>query len=278
MESFMKAWLTKYRIIVFLVLTLIASWYPWYIGGHGYRVWGPSLAGLIVVAVTEGRKGLGDMVRRLFRWRVGLVWWAVALLGPVVLTLVAIGVHVLTGGEAPSLLFWKEEWYMAPVLMVFLLLPLWGGPGGEEPFGWRGYMQPKLQEKWGQWGPLMTSIIIGLAWGVWHLPEFYNPTSTQYAIGIGFSVPMIVMWTSLSIVMTWLYNKTNGSVLLSGVVYHLMVDFSQATLLADFSMAGMSEGIPQLDLRLLTTSIGVFALVALVLVIATRGRIGWKEH
>jgi membrane protease YdiL (CAAX protease family) len=139
-------------------------------------------------------------------------------------------------------------------------------------------MQPKLQEKWGQWGPLMTSIIIGLAWGVWHLPEFYNPTSTQYAIGIGFSVPMIVMWTSLSIVMTWLYNKTNGSVLLSGVVYHLMVDFSQATLLADFSMAGMSEGIPQLDLRLLTTSIGVFALVALVLVIATRGRIGWKEH
>jgi hypothetical protein len=153
MESFMKAWLTKYRIIVFLVLTLIASWYPWYIGGHGYRVWGPSLAGLIVVAVTEGRKGLGDMVRRLFRWRVGLVWWAVALLGPVVLTLVAIGVHVLTGGEAPSLLFWKEEWYMAPVLMVFLLLPLWGGQGEKSHLGGVDTCSPSSRKSGGSGVP-----------------------------------------------------------------------------------------------------------------------------
>jgi membrane protease YdiL (CAAX protease family) len=151
-------------MILFMVLTLIASWYPWYTGGHGLKVWGPSLAGLIVVALVGGRKGLGDMFRRLFRWRVSLVWWAVALLVPVVLTLVAIGVHVLTGGEAPSLLFWKQEWYMAPVLMLILLTPLFGGPGGEEPFGWRGYMQPQLQEKWGRRGPLMTSAAIGITW------------------------------------------------------------------------------------------------------------------
>jgi len=271
----MKSFLKKYQLIIFFALTFIISWMPWYTGGHGFRAWGPSLAGLIVVAIVEGKKGIGDMLRRLVRWRVGIVWWAVALLGPAVLILIAIGVHVLTGGDAPSFIFWKQQWYMAPVLMLVLLLPV-GGPGGEEPFGFRGYAQPKLQAVWGQWGPLITSLIIGTIWGVWHLPEFYNPTSSQYALGIGFLGPFIVMEIANSIIMTWIYNKTGRSVLLGGVVYHLTVDIFSATMLADFTLAGMTEGIPPLDLRLLTVQMVVFALAALILVVVTRGRLGYS--
>ena len=104
----------------------------------------------------------------------------------------------------PNLQVLEEEWYLAPVLMLILLTPL-GGPGGEEYFGWRGYAQPALLKRWGQWAPLIASVMIGIAWGVWHLPEFYNPVSTQHALGIGFFVPFIVSEVATSVVITWLY-------------------------------------------------------------------------
>jgi membrane protease YdiL (CAAX protease family) len=273
----MRALLKRHQIVIFFALTLIISWFPWYTGRSGFRAWGPSLAGLIVVAVVEGRKGIGDMLRRLVRWRVGSLWWAIALLAAPAMSLVAIGIHVLTGGQAPPFTFWRQEWHLAPVFMLILLSPM-GGPGGEEPFGWRGYAQPKLHQKWGQCGPLIASFIIGAAWGVWHLPEFFNPASTQYALGIGFLGPMLISWIAHSIVMTWLYNETGGSVLVAGVAYHLMLDVS-STLLVDFTVTGMLSGAQVgalADFRLLTLQIVVSALVALLLVIATRGRLGYS--
>jgi membrane protease YdiL (CAAX protease family) len=273
----MKTLLKRYQIIIFFVLTFIISWYPWYSGGEGFFTWGPSAAGLIVTAVVTGRKGIALMLRRLIRWRARFRYWAVALFGPFIIMLTGISIYVLTGGEIPGFTFWKEEWYLAPVFMLILLLPI-GGPGGEEPFGWRGYAQPKLQEKFGQWwGPLLTSFIIGTAWGVWHLPEFFNPASTQYALGIGFLAPFILMEISNSIVMTWLYNKTGASVLIAGVIYHLMLDVS-ATLLLDITLTGLMAGeiVPTPDFGLLQVQVIVTALVALIFVIATRGRLGFS--
>jgi membrane protease YdiL (CAAX protease family) len=273
----MKALLKRHQIIIFFVLTFIISWYPWYSGGEGFFTWGPSAAGLIVTAVVAGRKGIVLMLRRLVLWRARFRYWAVALFGPFIIMLTGISIHVLTGGEMPRFTFWKEEWYLAPVFMLILLLPI-GGPGGEEPFGWRGYAQPKLQEKFGQWwGPLLTSFIIGTAWGVWHLPEFFNPASTQYALGIGFLVPFILMEISNSIVMTWLYNKTGASVLIAGVIYHLMLDVS-ATLLLDITLTGLMAGeiVPTPDFGLLQVQVIVAALVALIFVVATKGRLGFS--
>jgi membrane protease YdiL (CAAX protease family) len=272
----MKAFLKRYQIIIFFVLTFIISWYPWYSGGHGFFTWGPSAAGLIVTAFVAGRKGIILMLRRLIRWRARFRYWAVALFGPFVIMLTGIGIFILIGGDMPPLTFWKEEWYMAPLLILVLLLPM-GGPGGEEPFGWRGYAQPKLQERFPKWwGPLLASFIIGTAWGVWHLPEFFNPSSTQYALGIGFLVPFIVMEISNSVVMTWLYNKTGASVLIAGVVYHLMLDVS-ATLLIDITLTGLMSGevVPTPDFGLLWMQVAVSTTVALIFVIVSKGRLGF---
>lgn len=271
----MTAFLKKYQILFFFALTFIISWYPWYTGGHGYKAAGPSYAGLIVVAIVGGWKGIVEMLRRLVRWRVGIVWWAVALLGPPALVLFAIGLHVLLGGEAPSFLMWRQEAHMLPALVLILLSPF-GGPGGEEPFGWRGYAQPRLQEKWGRWGPLMTSLIIGLIWAVWHLPEFYNPKSTQYALGIWGLVPLIIMEIANSIIMTWLYIKTGGSVLVAGVLFHLMLDISGSTMLVDFTVTGMRAGevIPPADTNLIIMQAAVMSAAAILLIVATRGRLG----
>ena len=74
--------------------------------------------------------------------------------------------------------------------------------------------------------------------------------------------------------MTWIYNKTGGSTLIAGIIFHLALDVSSVTLLADFSMAGMTEGLPALDLRLVSFQIAVFAILAAVITIATRGQLG----
>lgn len=148
----LKALVKRYQIVLFLALTFVISWFPWYAGGQGFRAWGPSLAGIVVVALVEGRKGIGDMLRRLVRWCVGIAWWAVALFGAFAITFAAIAIHVLTGGQAPPFTLWRQEWYLAPVLVLIWLSPM-GGPGGEEPFGWRGYAQPRLQVRWGVGAP-----------------------------------------------------------------------------------------------------------------------------
>jgi len=272
----MRALLNRHQIVIFFVLTFIISWYPWYSGGKGFFTWGPSAAGLIITMVVAGRKEVVVMLRRLVRWQAGFLCWAVALLGPFVIMLTSIGIFILAGGEPPPLTFWREEWYLAPVLVLVLLLPM-GGPGGEEPFGWRGYAQSKLQARFGKWwGPLLTSSVIGIAWGVWHLPEFFNPSSTQYALGIGFLGPFIAMEISISIVMTWLYNKTGASVLIAGVVYHLMMDVS-ATLLLDITLTGLMSGevVPTPATGLLWIHVVVTTIVALIFVIATKGRLGF---
>lgn len=88
---------------------------------------------------------------------------------------------------------------------------------------------------------------------------------------------MISSWIAHSIVMAWLCNKT-GSVLLGGLIYHLMLDVS-STLLVDFTVTGMFRGEQvgsPADLRLLTVQMVVSALVALILVIGTRGRLGYS--
>jgi membrane protease YdiL (CAAX protease family) len=272
----MKTFLKRYQIIIFFALAFIISWYPWYSGGEGFFAWGPSAAGLIVTAVVAGRKGLVAMLRRLIRWRVKFRFWAVALLSPFAVMLTGIGIYILIGGEPPPLTFWKKEWFLAPVFMLLFLAPMFG-PGGEEPFGWRGYAQPQLQAKFNLWwGPLLTSFIIGAAWGLWHLPEFFNPSSTQYALGIGFLIPFIMMEISNSIVMTWLYNKTGASVLIAGIVYHLMLDVS-ATLLLDITFTGLMSGevVPTPDFGLLWMQVAVSTTVALIFVLVTRGRLGF---
>lgn len=272
----MKTFLKKHQIIIFFALTFIISWYPWYTGGVGFKAAGPSYAGLTVVLIVSGWAGVKMMLRRLVKWRVGIIWWAVALLGPLLVVLTAIGLHILAGGEAPSFQVWKVEPLMIPVLMLILISPI-GGAGGEEPFGWRGYAQPMLQEKLGKWAPIITSFIIGIVWAVWHLPEFYNPASTQYALGWSGFVPLIIMEITNSIIMTWLFNKTGGSVLVAGVIWHLAVDTFSTTLLTGFTVTGMLAGevMPAVDLGLITMLAVVMSVLALALLIVTKGKLGF---
>lgn len=263
----------KYPLAFFIFLTFLISWLPWYSGGQGIFVFGPTLAGLITTALVAGKEGMQEIWQRAFQWRVGIKWWLVALLFPGFLTLIAVGINRFMGGSIPPFTFIKQQWYWLP---VFFLITMVGGPLGEE-FGWRGFALPRLQEKW---NPILASVIIGLIWGFWHLPQFFNPSAIHYELGIA-RIPLYVLAeVGLATIMTWVYNKTKGSLLVGGMIYHNADNFWGTVLITQATMSSALSGsdIAHVDLQLwmISTLIGLAA--AVIIAIATRGKLGYEKE
>lgn len=159
----MKPFINRYQFIIFVLLTFVISWFPWYAGiAPEVMTMGPSIAAFLVVIIIGGRRGLVNLLRPFGRWRVGWGLWVIAIFGPAILYLIGIGVHLLTGGEAPPFIMIREELHLIPLYLVIVVLMPWNGPVGEE-FGWRGYALPTLQTKY---GPVIASLVIGTIWGV----------------------------------------------------------------------------------------------------------------
>jgi uncharacterized protein len=203
----------RYPLIVFFVLAYVFSWWTWPLYAFGLSpspiiAFGPFLAAILVLALTTGKGGVVTLLRRMVRWRVRPVWYAVALLLPVAISGGAALLNVVVlGASAPSpaeLGAWSG---LVPTFFLLLLVPGIGG-AWEEP-GWRGYALPKLQ---GGHSALLASLILGVVWAFWHLPLM--------VIGqIHLSDPVfIVAWT---VVFTWVFNNTNGSVLIAMLMHNM---------------------------------------------------------
>jgi uncharacterized protein len=160
----------------------------------------PFLAALVVLAITHGKSGIGGLLRRMVRWRVGLGWYAVALLLPAGLALAATVLNVLLGAQAPSaadLGGWTD---LLPGFAIALLIPGLGG-AWEEP-GWRGFALPRLQA--GR-SALFAALILGVLIAGWHVPLM--------VVGdVHWSD--IVLIIGAVIIFNWVFNNANGSVLI----------------------------------------------------------------
>jgi uncharacterized protein len=203
----------RYPLITFFVLAYVFSWWPWPLYAldltPGYIIgFGPFLAALVVLALTRGKVGILELLKRMVRWRVRPVWYAVALLLPVAIALGATVLNVLLlGAQHPpsaELGGWPS---LIPTFFLLLLIPGIGG-AWEEP-GWRGYALPKLQVSR---SALLASLILGVPWAFWHLP-----------LMVYGAVPWsdIAYVTVQSVVYTWLFNNTGGSVLIV-MLFHTM--------------------------------------------------------
>ena len=159
----------QHPLITFFVLSYALSWWPSILyaldlSPQPVAGFGPFLAALVVLVLTRGKSGIGGLLRRMVRWRVGLRWYAVALLLPVAITLAATSLNVLLGAQAPSaadLGGWTD---LFPTFAILLLVPGLGG-AWEEP-GWRGFALLRLQT--GRWA-LLASLILGVLIVGWHL-------------------------------------------------------------------------------------------------------------
>jgi membrane protease YdiL (CAAX protease family) len=165
---------------------------------------GPTLAGLIAATFLGGHRELRRLVGKLFRWRVDGVWYALAIVGPAVVMLLAMGLYALLDSSflASANLAWPAT--LSALLFWLAVRTFLGGGLGEE-LGWRGYALSPLT---GRYGPAMASFIIGVVWTFWHLPgHLIGASPLANLIGqLLFTVP-------LSFIATWLYFRAGGSVL-----------------------------------------------------------------
>jgi uncharacterized protein len=221
---------------------------------------GPTLAAFIMAGVTEGRAGIGRLLRRIVRWRVGLRWYLFAIVG--IPAIVVFGAIVLPGVPASfqvPALSWVPT-YLVSFVVAFLI----GGPLGEEP-GWRGFALPRLQRLH---GPLVGTLILAPLHVFWHLPLFWVPQWVPPGDTI-----LDVAWYGLSgvaltFVYTWLFNNTKGSVLLAALA-HASVD---AFFVDQLFVAPIVSGASTLPF------VTGFVPVALLLVVFTRGRLGYDRY
>jgi membrane protease YdiL (CAAX protease family) len=164
-------------------------------------------------AVTGVKSGVKALLSRVVLWRVGVRWYVIALGLPTVLALAAAGLYYLVGGSTRV----QMGAVSALDFVVFVLVV------GEE-LGWRGYALPLLLEKR---SAVTASLILGVLWGLWHLPTFLVPGTPQY----GLPLPAFLLLTvEYSILMTWLFLHTKGSVLLATLL-HGAINLSQGLFL-----------------------------------------------
>jgi membrane protease YdiL (CAAX protease family) len=242
----------RYPLVSFFMLSYALSWWPWILYSLDLSPTPiaalPFLAAFIVLAVTEGRSGVVRLLRRMVRWRVGLRWYAVALLLPVVVTLTATALNVLVLGARPTS-SWAEVGGWSILLQVFFLQILIPGSGGlwEEP-GFRGYALPRLQV--GR-SALVASLILGVLWAFWHLPFVVTGEDTWID---AFLFP--IEW---AIAYTWLFNNANGSVLIVMLFHNMNNTISGAFFSQMFSGA---DSVNDAWLRL-----ALWGVVSIVLVV-----------
>jgi membrane protease YdiL (CAAX protease family) len=184
-------------------------------GASKFVAFSASLAGIVLAAV-EGRKGgVQELLGRLLIWRVGIQWWAFALLFTIIPSVAALYLFNLLGGPEVD---WSGLKPLSSVVPMFIILTISAGMG--EEFGWRGFAMPRLQARY---NALVSSLIIGLAWGIWHIPLFLTPGTVQskwlvdagWIAALGYTV-FCIAW---SIQYTWVFNNTKGSVLLAAVMH-----------------------------------------------------------
>ena len=177
---------------------------------HFVAAFGPSIAGITMAGRTEGWAGTRRIFARLVPRLSGVPWYVAVLLGFPALNLIA------TRLVAPDSFARVPAWDRL-LLLVPLTLVTDTGPLGEE-FGWRGFALPRLLDRR---RPIAAALILGAIWWAWHLPTFFIPTLSQHQL----SIPLfLVNSLALSVMMTWLYQRTGGDLLLM-VLVHLAANY-----------------------------------------------------
>jgi len=186
-------------------LAYALSW--WAVPFGGFIPAGPLIAALIVIPLTHGLAGLRELGCRMIRWRVGWIWYAVAIGLPLAVHLLTVALDVGLGAPAPSFAQFSPLSSLILVFAVRLINPL-DGPMGEEP-GWRGFALPGLQA---ERSPLLATLILAVLVVLWHLPLWVLP---QFGASLG----DILGTLGVTLWYTWLFNHTGGSVLMTIVAH-----------------------------------------------------------
>lgn len=231
-------WINHYPLIAYfglvfgvewLLVISISTWIPpmlaLLIGS-----WLPNLIGLLVTGVVGGSSGLANLFSRVIHWRIGAKWYAAALFFPIGIALLSIIIY-----------FFYNHTFLgfAPVnqLLTILLGAIFTGAMGEE-LGWRGTALPRLQRRW---NPFISSLILGILWGLYHLPSFLL---SGLPLNNAPMLQFMLCAMSITFIVTWIFNHTNGSLIPVFILHasfnlisNLVVVFSDSALAWIFAIS-----------------------------------------
>jgi len=192
-------------LLVFILSSLVPPMIALLIGS-----WLPNGVGLLVTGVAGGRAGLRELFSKVVVWRIDLKWYAIALFVPTTMAFLAIGLYTFFGNAVP-------DFAPASQLLPIVLLAVFTGAMGEE-LGWRGTALPRLQARW---NALISSLILGVLWGLYQLPSFLLSGLPLQNLPL---IPFMVAALGITILISWTFNHTGGSLIIV-FLYHFAFNF-----------------------------------------------------
>jgi membrane protease YdiL (CAAX protease family) len=241
------------NLLIFFALTFVWTWAfytPIAVGGHNpYQMpWmillifggmGPSVIGVLMVLFTLDKEARRDFWRRSFSFkRIRGLWWAVIFILFPILYSLSILLDMAMGGSLPEMIQLRSLLGNPIMIPLAAFISFMSGPWSEE-FGWRGYALDRIMTPLGLFAG---TILLGLIWGVWHLPLFFMPATWHGQIGFGLTGFWTFMLRSvgMALLMTWVYLSTDRSIL-SAMFMHFTSNFTGQLL------ASVSERVEVLE-------------------------------
>jgi len=172
-------------------------------------VYAPAIAAFILVARYGGLTGLRRYLGRVLLWRCSSAWYAFLIIG---IPLIFIGGSALKGN------LFTAPFPFASFQAVFVALLLAAIKGPIEEFGWRGLALPLLQRKF---APVWAGLILGVIWGVWHIPAFLLSGTQQSEWSF---TAFFIGCLAISVIATALFNRSRGSILLSAFFHFSLMN------------------------------------------------------
>jgi uncharacterized protein len=173
----------------------------------------PSLAALGLSWHVGGRRTVAALLKPLGEWRIGL--------GPLAFALLLMPAAMLGSVALQTVLIGPVKWPDSSLLAMALVWPVLAALG--EELGWRGFLLPRLVRRMGL---LPAAIVIGLIWGLWHLPADYIAFKGYGGwFWLAFLVNGPIILTAHSVIMAWLWRRTGGSTF-AAVLYHFSITAS----------------------------------------------------
>jgi membrane protease YdiL (CAAX protease family) len=231
---------------------------------------GPPVAALTLSAMSSGRAGVGQLLRRCLAWRVGIQWYLIILFG--FLGIFLVGFSIVYGANL-SQAFLAQWSLLFTVFVPFSTLSILKANFAEE-IGWRGFALPRLQ---GRYGPIVGTVILGALHSLWHMPLFFTaqlgPTSLPHFAGfVGAGIGLTVLYT-------WLFNHTQGSVLLATLAHGCSNGALPVVgLLIPANVVVRGWAAPLVYGGWNGDLLVVIGGAALLLLVFTRGRLGYKTE
>jgi membrane protease YdiL (CAAX protease family) len=252
------AWIKEHPILAMIALMYMLAW-PRLIASatdsYGltqlhlsplfdiFTGWAPGIAAFTITALVQGKAGAQELGRKILRWRVGGPWYVVVVAGSAAIILAEAGIYELMTGNGMALPIAQMPILEAAIAFVSVLL-LYTVVNTEE-IAWRGFVLPRLQSRYGALG---ASVLLWIPWTLFHLPYFFTKGNMFQQMGL----PIFASGTfTLSIVFTWLFNNTKGSVLLCTLLHALLNTWPLLLMPAQSAMPGLFQHMTDIAIVLL---------------------------